>query len=201
MCLYLFEMKQMPRKHPLFSLLIAICLTWNNKKQKNAQGPPGLASSPGATPSISTAKVSGQPSGPFPPWLERGTTSISQLQAVANLELRRHVESLCQRRLFCQMKTEAHSGSYAQRWPKERYRNYPKYTEISRGPKNLMGNDIGVWAHVPRREIKSPAQVLFSIWGRDRKEACCIRAVFYDHFIISSIFTLEISISVYVRYF
>lgn len=59
--------------------------------------------------------------------------------------------------LFGQMKMEAQSGSYAQRWPKERYRNYPKYAEISHGSNNLTGNHISVWAHVPRGEIKSPA--------------------------------------------
>lgn len=74
--------------------------------------------------------------------------------------------------LLCQMKTEACSGSYAQKWPKERFRNYPKSTEISHGPSNLIGNCISVWTRVPGEEIKITSSRYFPLEEETGRKRC-----------------------------
>lgn len=83
-------MKQMLRKHPLFSHFIALCLTWENKtKQKSTQGPPWASQQCwGPSPAFPPLRFPAHPQH-LSHWPQRGTTSITQPQCVASLELRR----------------------------------------------------------------------------------------------------------------
>lgn len=74
---------------------------------------------------------------------------------MANLELRRHWSPSA----LLPDEPEAHCGSCAQTWRKERTRNDPECTETPRGPRKLLGNCICVWTLVPREEINITSRV------------------------------------------
>lgn len=133
----------------MFSLFMAVCLTGKNKKsRKTPRAPPGPASSPRPRPALPLLR-SHQSSG-SPTRIGAGPASITPPQPAANLELRRHWSPSA----LLPGETEAHNGSYAQTWPKERSRNYPKCTDTPQGSRKLLGNGVSVWTPAPGEEIK-----------------------------------------------
>lgn len=74
----------------MFTILIAICLTWNNEKAGKHTGVSlGWPVALGPSPAFPPLRFPADPQ-VLPRWLERGTAAMAQPQHVASSELRRH---------------------------------------------------------------------------------------------------------------